>query len=210
MFSDRRHAGRQLGARLVGHARVDSVVLALPRGGVPVALEVARALEADLDVLVVRKVGAPGNPEFAIGAVGEDGVLVVDDALRRALNVSDADWESLVLAEREEVDRRVTSYRHDHAPVVMTGRPALIVDDGLATGATAAAAVDVARALGASWVLVAVPVGSEGAVARIVAVADDVVCLTTPDPFWSVGENYRDFAQVSDAEVIAGLRQAGP
>lgn len=216
MFHDRAEAGRRLAAHLtavqgtrpLGRREERPLVLALPRGGLPVALPVAQALGADLDVLVVRKVGVPGNPEFAMGAVGEGGVLVLDETVVRRLGIVEAQVARVVEHERSEVERRVQAYRHGRPPVSLRDRDIIIVDDGLATGSTAAAAVEVARRRGARRITLAVPVGSREACQRLQALADDVECLTTPDPFWAVGEHYDAFAQVTDEEVVAVLDAA--
>ena len=206
MFQDRTDAGRRLAARLTGYPLPQPLVLGLPRGGLPVAVEVSNALGAELDVLVVRKVGAPGNPEYAIGAVGEDGVVILDRAARRALQVPSEVVDQIAALELKEVDRRVQAYRGGSRRLGIAGRNVIIVDDGLATGSTAEAAIAVVRHFGAAHVTLAVPVGSEEAVARLSSIADAVVCLETPDPFYAVGQHYRDFTQVRDDEVIAILR----
>ncbi len=205
MFKDRSDAGRRLAARLASYSRPSPLVLGLPRGGLPVALEVAQALDAELDVLVVRKVGAPSNPEFAIGAVGEDGVVILDHAARRQLHLTSEHVDHLAALELHEVDRRVKAYRDGCLRLGIAGRNVIVVDDGLATGSTAAAAITVVRHFGAAHVLLAVPVGSSEAVERLSVMADEVVCLETPEPFYAVGQHYRVFDQVSDAEVIAIL-----
>jgi putative phosphoribosyl transferase len=209
MFADRLEAGRQLGERLAAYRLPDPLVVGLPRGGVPVAEAVARALHADLDVLVVRKLGAPGNPEFAMGAVGEDGAIVLDHAVRRQLHVSSEQVDMIAEREKSEIERRVQAYRSGSHRLGLAGRNVIIVDDGLATGSTAAAAVRVARHLGAAHITLAVPVGSVEAVDRLNGMADEVICLQTPDPFYAVGQHYRDFGQVEDEEVIRIL-QAHP
>ncbi len=205
MFQDRSDAGRRLAARLASYPLPRPLVLGLPRGGLPVALEVAEALDAELDVLVVRKVGSPNNPEFAIGAVGEDGVVVLDHAARRQLHLTSEYVDHLAALELKEVDRRVKAYRGGCLRLGIAGRNVIIVDDGLATGSTAEAAITVVRHFGAAHVLLAVPVGSAEAVARLSAMADEVVCLETPEPFYAVGQHYHDFSQVRDDEVIAIL-----
>jgi putative phosphoribosyl transferase len=205
MFKDRTDAGRQLAARLATYSLPRPLVLGLPRGGLPVAVEVATALGAELDVLVVRKVGAPSNPEFAIGAVGEDGVVILDHAVRRELHVTSEVVDHIAAAELKEVDRRVQKYRGGCRRLALAGRNVIIVDDGLATGSTAAAAVTVVRHYGVAHVTLAVPVGSVQAVARLSEMADEVVCLETPEPFYAVGQHYGLFDQVSDDEVIAIL-----
>ncbi|MFE6735211.1 phosphoribosyltransferase [Microbacterium sp. NPDC057650] len=203
-FRDRREAGRMLGERLSEHPRPDAVVLGLPRGGVPVAAEVATILHAPLDVLVVRKVGAPGHAEFAIGAVGEDGARVLNDGAHRYAD------EALITEgiEREaaEVARRVELFR-DGAPAAdLRGRTAIVIDDGVATGATARAGCAIARARGAASVVFATPVAAPDSLPGIPA--DEVVCLSAPTGFMAVGMHYVDFRQTSDSEVIALLRAA--
>jgi putative phosphoribosyl transferase len=206
MFQDRTDAGRQLAAALAGYALPDPLVLGLPRGGVPVAVEVATALDADVDVLVVRKLGAPGNPEFAMGAIGEDGAIVLDHGLRRELRVTADQVDAIAARERAEIERRVQAYRGGSHRLGVAGRNVILVDDGLATGSTAAAAVRVARHMGAAHVTLAVPVGSVQAVEWLAGMTDDLVCLRTPEPFYAVGQHYRQFGQVGDDEVIRLLR----
>jgi putative phosphoribosyl transferase len=208
MFRDRDQAGRRLSEALAGFRGQDVVVLGLPRGGVPVAAAVARSLDAPLDVIVVRKVGAPGAPELAMGAVGENGVRVLNEAVLEGWNVSDADLERAVAREQAEVDLRVRRFRGGHPPVALAGRTAIVVDDGVATGATAKAACLVVRALGAQRVVLAVPVASPRALAGLEQVADEVVCLEAPDWFAAVGEAYEDFGQVGDDEVVDLLDEA--
>ena len=206
MFQDRTDGGRQLAGALSGYRRPNRLVLGLPRGGVPVAVEVATALDDDLDVLVVRKLGAPGNPEFAMGAVGEDGALVLDHSLRRELHVTADQVDAIAARERDEIERRVQAYRGGSHRLGLAGRNVILVDDGLATGSTAAAGVRVARHMGAAHITLAVPVGSRQAVDWLAGMADDVVCLQTPEPFYAVGQHYRAFDQVSDDEVVRLLR----
>lgn len=206
MFQDRTDAGRQLAAALAEYALPDPLVLGLPRGGVPVAVEVATALDADVDVLVVRKLGAPGNPEFAMGAIGEDGAIVLDHSLRRELRVTADQVDAIAARERAEIERRVRAYRGGSHRLGVAGRNVILVDDGLATGSTAAAAVRVARHMGAAHVTLAVPVGSVQAVEWLAGMTDDLVYLQTPEPFYAVGQHYRQFGQVEDDEVIRLLR----
>lgn len=209
-YDDRRAAGRQLAGRLGFLRPRFPVVLGLPRGGVPVAYEVARALGAPLDVLVVRKLGLPQQPEVGFGAVGEDGVLLLDDDMIARTRLTAAERESVLRAERAELDRRLCLCRAVREAVPLSGRTAVIVDDGLATGVTAEAACRIARRRGAAGVVLAVPVASESAVRRLRAAADDVVCPRAPRLLGSVGAWYRDFGQTSDAEVTALLgRTAG-
>lgn len=207
MYRDRTDAGRRLARSLAAYDRPRPLVLALPRGGLPVALPVAEALDADLDVLVVRKLGVPGNPEFAMGAIGEDGVVVVDHDIRRRLRLTPDQVDLVADRERAEVERRVAAYRGGSRRLGLTGRNVIIVDDGLATGSTAAAAVRVAECLGAGHITLAVPVGARDAVERLEEMADEVLCPEIPEPFYAVGQHYASFDQVSDDEVIAILRQ---
>jgi predicted phosphoribosyltransferase len=214
-YTDRQHAGRELGRLLAaepGRLFADPdpgepapagppVVLALPRGGVPVAVGVARALGAPLDVVVVRKVGVPGQPEVGAGAVAEDGVVLLDEALLDRIGLTPADLAPRVAAEQAELARRVELYRRGSVPVPLTGRTAVVVDDGLARGVTALAAVRAVRARGAAAVVVAVPVASYEGVQRVAAECDGVVCPAVLDRFGAVGRYYRDFAQLTDDEV---------
>ncbi|HEX9776192.1 MAG TPA: phosphoribosyltransferase [Actinomycetota bacterium] len=204
-FLDRRDAGRRLG-RALGHLRADHpVVVGLPRGGIPVAAEVARELDAPLDVLVVRKLGCPWQPELAMGAVGEGGVRVLNEALVADLGVSEAQIEEIVNRERAEVERRLARYRGDRQAVPVEGRTVIVVDDGIATGSTARAAVEVLRHRGARRVVLAVPVAPSRGVESLTRAADEFVVLEAPTAFFAVGQFYTDFAQTSDEEVTALL-----
>ncbi|UNK71407.1 phosphoribosyltransferase family protein [Microbacterium sp. H1-D42] len=208
-FIDRSDAGRRLAEELASRASgayERGVILGLPRGGVPVAAEVAHVLDAPLDVLVVRKVGAPGQEELALSAVGEEGATARNDDLIRASGISSADLAAREAVQREEVERRATLFRPGRAPVPMEGRTAIIVDDGIATGATMRAACAIARARGAARVVVAVPVAAPDALEQLPDV-DEVVCLHAPRTFMAVGMHYIDFRQTSDAEVIELLAQ---
>jgi putative phosphoribosyl transferase len=200
-FRDRREAGRELALRLEHLRGPDTVVLALPRGGVPVGYEVASHLGAPLDVIVVRKLGVPGQPELAMGAIGENGVRVVDEDLMARARVRPGDLERVERAERAELERRVRLYRGDRPALSLRGKVALIVDDGIATGSTARAAARVVRAAGASLVIVAAPVGPLDALKRFGSDADEVVIARTPDPFYAIGAFYADFSQTTDEEV---------
>ena len=204
-FRDRRDAGRRLAGVLRPLAADAPIVAALPRGGVPVADEVATALQAPMDVLIVRKLGAPGNPELAVGAVGEGGVTVIQPTARAMLDLDDADLERIATRERDELARRVTRYRAGAPMIDVTGRTVILVDDGLATGATASAGVEALRAHGAARIIVAVPTGSREAVQALSQRADDVICLERPAWFGSVGEQYEDFGQTTDDDVVAIL-----
>lgn len=215
-FADRIDAGRQLARHLTVYQDQDPVVLGLPRGGVPVAYQVARALGAQLDVLIVRKLGVPRHPELAFGAIGEGGVRVLNDMVMRYEQISGDDVAAVEQLERSELERRVALYRDGCPALDLRGRLALIVDDGFATGATARVAGMIARAQGAARVVLASPIGPPGAVAELAGfdgVIDDVVCLASPAQFTAVGQGYVDFSQTSDGEVCELLqraRAAGP
>ena len=207
-FIDRVDAGRRLAGK-VRHLRgEDVVVLGLPRGGVQVAFEVARELGAPLDVLVVRKLGVSFQPELAMGAVGEGDVLVMIEPVVRRAHVSKAELAEIERRARSELDRRVQQFRRDRPRLALTGRTAVLVDDGIATGATVRAACQVARAQGASRVVVAVPVCSPDTAERLRKEVDELVCLESPAWFFGVGQVYADFRQVSDDEVVDLLRRA--
>lgn len=208
IFHDRVDAGRALAARLNYLRGQNVVVLALPRGGVPVAFEVAKELGAPLDIIVVRKLGVPSQPELAMGAVSEGGVLVTNDEVMRLIRISPDEFASVEARERDEVERRAKRFRGDRPAVSLAGRIALVVDDGIATGSTAQAACKVARAFGAARVLLAAPVGAADSVRRLSHDADEVICLQIPDNFFAVGEWYQDFSATSDEEVIDLLREA--
>lgn len=207
-FADRVDAGRRLADALEPFADQDVVVLGLPRGGVPVAFEVAMALHAPLDVLVVRKLGVPFQPELAMGAVGESGVKVLNDRVLAEAQISEDEIAAVEQREREVIDRRIGRFRAGRPPVPLAGRTALIVDDGIATGSTARAACQVGRAKGARRVVLAVPVGPPDLAGRLADSADEVVCLETPSLFFAIGEFYRDFAQTSDEQVADLLSRA--
>lgn len=209
-FDDRTDAGRRLTRKLEHLSDDDVVVLGLPRGGVPVAYEVAEALAAPLDVLAVRKLGVPWQPELAFGAIGEHGVRVLNNDVIDSCGVREEEQADVERAERAELERRVVRYRAGRTPVTLAGRTVLVVDDGLATGATAEAACRVVRARGAAKVVLAVPVGSVEAVARLRGVADQVVCAEPLEILGSVGAWYRVFTQTPDSEVIDLLTRAAP
>ena len=203
-FTDRLDAGRQLASRLVGLRNQDVVVLGLPRGGVPVAAVVAEALGAPLDVIVVRKLGVPAQPELAMGAIGEGGARVLQRDILRIAHVSEADRDRVERRERAELDDRVDRLRRGRPRVDLRGRVAVVVDDGLATGSTARVACLVARQLGAARVVLAVPVAPPETLQNFTE-ADEVVCLATPADFIAVGHHYVDFSPTSDNEVIVLL-----
>ena len=206
MYSDRRDAGRQLGSRLAALRATDPVVIGLPRGGILVADEVARALGAPLDVIVARKVGAPFNAELAIGAVAP-GVVHIDESLVEALKIAPEYLARAVEHEQSEVRRREEIFRSGRRPVELAGRTAILVDDGLATGSTALAAIQSLRLLSPKAVILAVPVGAPETVAHLRPMVDDLICLSTPLYFRAVGQAYTDFGQTSDAEVTEVLAE---
>lgn len=208
-FRDRTHAGRELAAEVVRRTApdgpADPLVLALPRGGLPVAAEVARALDAPLDVLVVRKVGTPGWPEAAVGALAGEDPPVFDPQTLRALDLTEQDLAPDVARERAELHRREEAYRRGRPAPEVAGRTVVVVDDGIATGATATAGLRHLRARHPAELVLAVPVCSPTAARAMSAEADALVCVHQPPGFRAVGEWYDDFAQVPDADVIAAL-----
>jgi predicted phosphoribosyltransferase len=207
-FEDRRAAGRALAARLQPYAnRQDVVVLALPRGGVPVAFEVAGALGAALDLFLVRKLGTPGHRELAMGAIASGGVRVLNDDVVRWYGVTPADIEAVAREEQRELERREGAYREGRDPVSITDRTVILIDDGLATGSTMRAAVQAVRLRNPARVIVAVPVGAPQTCDELSAIADEVVCVRTPEPFAAVGQWYLDFSQTTDDEVRQLLRE---
>ncbi len=209
-YRDRTDGGRQLAAMLTNYAgRADVVVLALPRGGVPVAFEVAAALRAPLDVFIVRKLGVPGHEEFAMGAIATGGVRVLDDGAVRFLGVSPAEIEQVTAVEQRELERRERAYRGDRPPADVSGRTVVLVDDGLATGSTMRAAVEALRREGAARVVVGVPIAPPETCDAVRDIVDDIVCARTPEPFHAVGRWYQDFSQTTDDEVHELLARAG-
>ena len=201
-FRDRSEAGRLLAAQLAAYAgRPDVLVLALPRGGVPVAFEVARALEAPLDVFLVRKLGVPGHEELAMGAIATGGVRILNDQLVRELTIPDHVIEAVASKEQEELVRRERLYRANRPAPDVRGRTVILVDDGLATGATMQAAIKALRQQRPARIVVAVPIAASDTCDALRTEADDVVCTVTPEPFYAVGLWYEDFSQTSDEEV---------
>lgn len=212
-FADRRAAGRLLARALKPLGLVAPLVLALPRGGVPVAAEVARALSAPLDLLLVRKIGAPGQPELAVGAVAALGPArqtVLDARLMEATGAQAAHVQCETARALVEIERRRQRYLQGRMPVSVAGRTVIVVDDGLATGATARAALQVLQSLKPARVVLAVPVAPASTLQVLAPLVDTIVCLWTPEPFFAVGAHYRDFRQVGDEEVLAALAAAAP
>ncbi len=209
-FKDRYDAGRRLAALLEQSRREHPVVVGIPRGGVPVAAEVARALGAPLDVAVVRKIGAPRNPEYAIGALAEGGVHVLSEEAVHALRLTEDARTALIAQVQGELEQRLRRYRGARAPIELTGRTAILVDDGLATGRSALAAVRSLRRRGAARVILAVPVAARLSAQSLSDEADEVVCVEMPDDLWAVGYWYQDFNPTTDAEVAALLAAGLP
>ena len=213
LFSDRADAGRQLARELHGVLGEEVggaiVVTGLPRGGVPVALEVARVLRAPLDVIVVRKLGAPCQPELGFGAIGEEGALVMNPAVIRQAGLTDSQMREVEQRERDQLERRLATLRAGRPPVPLDRKTVIVVDDGIATGSTARAACQVARARGARRVILAVPVAPPDAVASLRGDADEVVCPYLPPDFIAIGEFYADFGQLTDDDVKGALAHSG-
>jgi putative phosphoribosyl transferase len=207
-FRDRRDAGRRLGERLLPLAAEDPVVVGLPRGGVPVADGVAAALRAPLEILAVRKLGAPHNPEYGIGAIAEDGTRVFDPEALAVLGINGGVLDSIVARETVELRRRVAAYRGNRPAMDLEDRTVVVVDDGVATGVTDTAALRAVRRRGPRHLVLAVPVCAPDSAARLREEADEVVCLIEPPMLYGVGQWYRDFSQVSDDEVLASLGAA--
>ena len=209
VFEDRRTAGRALVPELQRCDLVSPVILGLPRGGVPLAYEIASALRAPLDTIVVRKLGVPAQPELAFGAIASGGIRVInDEVVASAYGLDDETIEKIASRESKELRRREQSYRLDRAYPELEGKDVVLVDDGLATGATMLAAAQAVKSKSPASVVVAVPVGSVSAVARVSAIVDRVICLESPASFYAVGQFYVDFGQTSDAEVRELLRDA--
>ncbi|GHH77059.1 hypothetical protein GCM10018793_24180 [Streptomyces sulfonofaciens] len=208
IYMDRREAGRRLGAHLRHLTGEDVVVLGLPRGGVPVAREVAEALGAPLDVCLVRKLGTPFQPELGMGALGEDGVRVINDEVMRDARVTREELAEVEERERAVLERRARRYRGGARPIDLAGRTVVVVDDGVATGSTARAACRIVRARGAARTVLAVPVAPYGWTDRLGGEADELVSPQTPREFYAIGQFYVDFAQTDDDEVVACLTAA--
>jgi predicted phosphoribosyltransferase len=209
LFANRNDAGKRLADDLLEYKdRRDIIVLALPRGGVPVACEVAQRLDAPLDVFLVRKLGVPGREELAMGAIASGGVRVLNPEVVRAMDIPGEMIHAVAKREQQELDRREQEYRGGQPPLNLSGKVVILIDDGLATGASMRAAVEGVRYHEPAKVIVAVPTGSPEACQQMEQVADQVVCATTPQPFYGVGTWYEDFRQTSDTEVHELLKQA--
>jgi predicted phosphoribosyltransferase len=209
MFQNRNEAGSRLAARLFHYKnRLDVTVLALPRGGVVIGDEVARSLNTPLDVLIVRKLGFPGQPELAVGAVAETGTVVLNEDIIAAARISEDFLKREIAHQKEEITRRVSLYRSGKGLPGLDGTTAILVDDGVATGATIKAAISALKDQGVAKLVVALPVGPPETVGVLRRMVDDVICLETPSPFMAVGAHYLDFTQVSDDEVVNLLRKS--
>jgi putative phosphoribosyl transferase len=210
LFHDRTDAGRQLAQALSPYKKEDCVVLALPRGGVPVAKEVARALRAPLELVLVRKIGAPHQPELAVGAIvdGSGPIIVRNESVMRALGVRQEEFDTICRRELDEIERRRAYYLQGHSPVSPAGRVAIVIDDGIATGATTRAALEATRRRAPKKLVLAVPVASRDAIESLSEDADEIVCLATPEPFDSVGRFYDDFDQLTHQQVRVLMAEA--
>ena len=208
-FKDRVEAGRQLASGLSKYAnRHDVVVLALPRGGVPVGSEVASALGAPLDVFVVRKLGVPGQKELAMGAIASGGLVVINDDVVRGLRIPPQVIQRVAAEEGRELLRRERAYREGRRPINVTGKVVILVDDGLATGSSMTAAISTLKELNPAKIVVAVPAAPDSTCRALKPIVDEVLCATTPSPFFAVGQSYYDFAQTTDDEVRRLLRES--
>jgi putative phosphoribosyl transferase len=209
IFLNRMDAGRKLAGRLRGYAgRKEVIVLGIPRGGVPVAFEVASALDAPLDVFISRKLGVPGQEELAFGAIASGGVRVLDADIVEATDISEKQIEEITARERNELERRERTYSTGRPPLEVHGRTAILVDDGIATGSSMRAAISALRALGPERIVVAVPVAPPSTCSRLRPEVDELVCVETPEFFDAIGRFYDDFSQVSDQEVRDLLQRA--
>src|ERR1035437_9251520 len=206
-FSDRVDAGKRLASELKDFSGKKGIVLAIPRGGVVVGAEIAKSLNLSLDVIIPRKIGAPDNPELAIGAVAEDGTAILDENLTRYLGVNREYIKEEIERQKQEIQRRLKLYRQDTSYPNLKGLDVIVVDDGIATGSTMKAALASVKNRGAASVTVAVPVGPPSTIEELEKIADRVLCLHTPESFQAIGEFYTDFSQTSDEEVIGLLRE---
>ena len=207
-FTDRVDAGKRLASALSNFSGKKGIVLAIPRGGVPVGFEIAKTLKIPLDVIIPRKIGAPDNPELAIGAVAEDGTAILDDHLVKYLAVSREYIKEAIERQKQEIQRRLETYRQDSSYPNLKGFDVIVVDDGIATGSTMKAALASVKNRGAASITVAVPVGPPSTIEELEEVADRVVCLYTPEYFQAIGQFYSDFGQTTDEEVIKLLQES--
>lgn len=207
VFMDRRDAGQKLAAKLMDYKNKNPFVLGIPRGGVVVAAEVARELGAPLDVIIPRKIGAPFHKELAVGAVAPDGTTIFDERSMVMLGITKADLEDQVRHELEEISRRANTYRGDRTPPILQGKTVIMVDDGIATGMTARAALESVRRLAPDSLVLAVPVASMETVSQLNQAVDELVCLLVPEVFYAVGQFYEDFRQTSDEEVLNIMKE---
>ena len=209
VFRNREEAGRRLVEQLIHYRELpDALILALPRGGVAVGYQLSLGLHLPLDVFLVRKLGAPDNPEYALGAVGETGVVYVNPEYKTNFHLSQADLKEFVHAQQEEISRRQALYRQDRRLPVLTGRTVILVDDGIATGSTFLASIQTIRHLNPQRLIGAIPVGPLDTIQEVHKYVDELVVLATPDPFVAVGNHYVDFTQVSDHDVVEYLNLA--
>lgn len=203
LFRDRVDAGKQLAQRLIGYKdKPETIVLGLPRGGVVTAYEVARILDLPLDIIVSRKIGAPHNQELAVAAIAEDGSIIINDQLMNDLGLQLDDLQNLISKEKKEAARRMKLYRADRKPLELAGKTVILVDDGIATGATMRAAITSVRSRGAKSIIVAVPVAPAESLDEIRSEVDDLICLSAPELFFGVGGFYEEFSQTEDQEVV--------
>jgi predicted phosphoribosyltransferase len=206
-FENREEAGKRLAKELLAYRGKATIVFAIPRGGVVTAYEIAKVLDAPLDIIIPRKIGAPGNQELAIGAVTEDGTTILNTRLVTMLDISDAYIESEKTKQIEEIKRRVKTYRGEHSPKDFEGKIIILVDDGIATGATVRAAIHSLRKGNPSFIIVAIPVGPPDTIQELKQEVDKLICLITYEPFFAIGQFYTDFSQVPDRDVITLLKK---
>ena len=209
-FADRLDAGQQLAAQLASYAdRADVLVLGLPRGGVPIAYEIAKALHLPLDICLVRKLGVPKQPELAMGAIASGGIMVLNQEVLRSFHIPDSVVQEVAAVEQQELERREQVYRGDRPMPEVSDRTVILADDGIATGSTLRAAVAILREQEPERIVVAVPVAPPASCEQLKTVVDELICLVTPDRLYSIGQWYQDFSQTTDAEVCQLLEQAG-
>jgi putative phosphoribosyl transferase len=209
IFANRKEAGQKLAKRLQGYAnREDVIVLGTPRGGVPVAYEVAMALKAPLDIFVLRKLGVPGHEELAFGAIASGGIRILEHDTIESFGLTKAQVERVTEAEKRELERRERAYRHGRPPLAVAGRTVILVDDGIATGASMRAAIQALRQMKPAALVIATPVAPHSTCNRLKGEVNDVVCVEMPELFYGVGQFYHDFSEVTDDEVIADLDRA--